>query len=225
MIGRLIAITTAFALLGTAPAKAQIPVEWQAAAQAVIGDMEQGTPQAAKHWGPELRQGWDLARAWRQHNNGNIEIILAEYLTFTQLCRQPGCAGRTIDGKGYVEVAKQVYALRSQYGSSYALVQAAHDWLAGLAGTAGEPQASAARQNAALWSANLDAAAADVEKTNLYALAWLLARARPTPAEQVETFSRFALFVQGKGWIGGRCLDISRVAAVLGAPPKVESCQ
>jgi hypothetical protein len=224
MIGRLMAVAAAFALLGATPAKAQIPVEWQAAAQAVIGAMEQGTPTAAKPWGSELSQGWSLARAWRQHNNGNIEIILAEYLTFTELCRQPGCAGRTIEGKGYLDMAQQVRALRGQYGSPYALVQAAHAWLAGLAATAAEPSATAARKNAALWSADLDVAAADFATTNIYALAWLLARARPTPAEQADTFARYAIFVQGKAWIGTRCLDISKVAAVIGAPPTIASC-
>ena len=56
-------------LLGTAtPAAAQIPPEWQAAAQAVIGELERDTPQAAKPWtGAELTQGWNLARAWRRH--------------------------------------------------------------------------------------------------------------------------------------------------------------
>ena len=62
MIGRLMAMAAAFALLGATPAKAQIPVEWRAAAQAVIGAMEQGTPTAAKPWGSELSQGWSLAR-------------------------------------------------------------------------------------------------------------------------------------------------------------------
>ena len=71
---------------------AQIPAEWQSAAQAVIADLERDTPLAAKPWtGAELTQGWHLARAWRKHNNGNVEIILAEYLTFVALCRQ-GCA-------------------------------------------------------------------------------------------------------------------------------------
>ena len=28
-----------------------------------------------------------------------------------------------------------------------------------------------------------------------------------------------------RGWIGARCLDISKVATVLGAPPKVETCK
>jgi hypothetical protein len=224
MIGRLMAIAAAFALLWARPAQAQIPVEWQAAAQAVIGAIEQGTPTAAKPWGSELSQGWSLARAWRQHNNGNVEIILAEYLTFTELCRQPGCAGRTIEGKGYLEMAQQVRALRGQYGTPYALVQAAHAWLAGLAATAADPSATAARKNAALWSADLDIAAADFATTNIYALAWLLARARPTPAEQADTFARYAIFVQGKAWIGTRCLDISKVAAVIGAPPTIASC-
>jgi hypothetical protein len=76
-----------------------------------------------------------------------------------------------------------------------------------------------------LWSKDLDVAAADFATSNIYALAWLLARARPTPAEQAATFSRFGLFVQERGWIGARCLDISKVALVIGAPPQVETCQ
>jgi hypothetical protein len=115
--------------------------------------------------------------------------------------------------------------LRGQYGSPYALVQAAHEWLAGVAATAGEPSATAARKNVALWSADPDMAAADFATTNIYALAWLLARARSTPAEQADTFARYAIFVQGKAWIGTRCLDISRVAAVIGVPPTVEACR
>ena len=51
-------------LLGTAtPAAAQIPAEWQAAAQAVIGELERDTPQAAKPWtGTELTQAGLLDR-------------------------------------------------------------------------------------------------------------------------------------------------------------------
>ncbi|MDP1748473.1 MAG: hypothetical protein Q8L22_03370, partial [Reyranella sp.] len=107
-------------MLGAAPAAAQIPPEWQSAAQAVIGELERDTPQAAKPWsGAELTQGWNLARAWRRHNNGNVEIILAEYLTFTALCRR-GCAGSTIEGQGYVAMAQQVKALLAEQGGSYA---------------------------------------------------------------------------------------------------------
>ena len=55
----------------------------------MIGELERDTPQARQAVaGDELTQGWQLARAWRKHNNGNIEIILAEYLTFVALCRQ-----------------------------------------------------------------------------------------------------------------------------------------
>jgi hypothetical protein len=201
-------------------AQAQIPPEWQAAAQVVIGNLEQGTPQATKPWGPELTQGWRLARAWRQHNNGNVEIILAEYLTFTTLCRESGCAGSTIEGKPYVEVAHEMKALRAEQGDSYKLARNVHAWLAGLA----DPTGNAAK-NAAMWSKDLDMAAADFETANLYALYWMLARVRPTPVEQAATFSRFALFVQHRAWIGPRCLDISRVATVVGAPPKVENCK
>jgi hypothetical protein len=201
--------------------QAQVPAEWQAAAQVVIGELEHDTPQASKPWdGRELVQGLQLARAWRQHNNGNIENTLAEYLTFTLLCRQPGCAGSTIEGQPYLAVAQQVKGLKAQQGGPYALAGNAHAWLAGLADPTG-----AAAKNAALWSKDLDMAAADFATSNIYALAWLLARARPAPAEQAATFSRFALFVQERGWIGARCLDISKVATVLDAPPKVETCK
>ena len=202
------------------PARAQIPPEWQAAAQVVIGEFERDSAQSAKPWGGELRQGWSLARAWRQHNNGNVEIILAEYLTFTALCRVPGCANNTIEGQPYIAVAQRVKALHAEQGSPYTLATNAHAWLASLADPTG-----AAQKNAALWSKDLDVAAADFATGNLYALTWLLAKARRTPAEQAATFSRFALFVQGRGWIGTRCLDITKVAAVLDAPPRVESCQ
>jgi hypothetical protein len=201
------------------PVRAQIPAEWQAAAQVVIGEFERDTPQAARPWGHELRQGWSFARAWRQLNNGNVEIILAEYLTFTALCRVPGCANHTIEGEPYAAVAQKVKALHAEQGGSYALARNAHAWLAGLADPSG-----AAQKNAALWGKDLDVAAADFATGNLYALTWLLARSRPTPAEQATTFARFALFVQGRAWLGPRCLDITKVAAVLDAPPKVQSC-
>jgi len=207
-------------LLGAAPAAAtQIPAEWQAAAQAVIGELERDKPQAAKPWGNELTQGWNLARAWRKYNNGNVEIILAEYLIFVALCRQ-GCAGNTIEGQGYAAVAEQMKALRAQQGGPYALAANAHTWLASLA----DPTGAAAR-NAALWGKDLDMAAADFATGNVYALAWLLARARPSQAEQTDTFARFAIFVQGRAWIGARCLDISKVATVLDAPPRIDVCK
>src|SRR5262245_66411145 len=114
------------------PASAAIPPEWQSGAQAVIGELERDTPQAAKPWtGAELTQGWNLARAWRKRNNGNVEIILAEYFTFVALCRS-GCAGNTIEGQNYVAVAEQVKALRLQQGGPYGLAANAHAWLAGL---------------------------------------------------------------------------------------------
>jgi hypothetical protein len=199
-------------------AQAQIPPEWEAAAKIVIDDLEPAT--AHKPWNAELSQGWRLARLWRQHNNGNVEIILAEYLTFTALCRQPGCSGDTIEGKPYREVAEELKALRAHEGSPYTLAKDAHAWLAGL-----DDPTGAAAKNAAMWGKDLDVAAADFATGNLYALYWLLARKKPTPVEQAETFSRYALFVQGKAWIGQRCLDISKVATVLDAPPEIEACK
>jgi hypothetical protein len=207
-------------LLGAAPAAAQIPAEWQAAAQAVIGELERDQPQAAaKPWGPELSQGWQLARAWRKHNNGNVEIILAEYLMFVALCRR-GCANSTVEGQNYIAVAEQVKGLRNQNAGPYALAANAHAWLAALPDPTG-----AAKKNAAMWEKDPDVAAADFATGNIYALAWLLARNRPTPQEQASAFAGFALFVQGKAWIGERCLDISKVATVLGAPPRIDMCK
>jgi len=207
-------------LLGAAtPAAAQIPPEWQAAAQAVIGELERDTPQAAKPWtGAELTQGWNLARAWRRHNNGNIEIILAEYLMFVALCRI-GCAGSTVEGQGYVGAAGEVKALIAQNGGSYALAANANTWLAGIPDPTG-----AAKKNVALWQKDPDIASADFATGNIYALSWLLARKRPTPEAQADAFARFAIFVQGKSWIGTRCLDITKVATVLGAAPRIEAC-
>ena len=83
----------------------------------------------------------------------------------------------------------------------------------------------AAAKNAGMWSKDPDVAAADFATGNLYALYWLLAQARPTPTEQANTFARFAIFVQGKAWIGTRCLDITKVALVIGAPPRIENCK
>ena len=216
---RLLSIVLLILLGAATPAAAQIPPEWQAAAQAVIGELERDTPQAAKPWtGAELTQGWNLARAWRRHNNGNIEIILAEYLTFVALCRI-GCAGSTIEGQGYISVAEQVKALIAQNGGSYALASNASAWLAGLADPTG-----AAQKNVALWGKDPDIPSADFATGNLYGLTWLLARKRQTPADQAATFARFAILVQTKAWIGPRCLDISKVATVLGAPPRIEAC-
>ncbi len=208
-------------LLGTTTqAAAQIPAEWQAAAQAVIGELERDTPQAAKPWtGAELTQGWNLARAWRRHNNGNIEIILAEYLMFVALCRI-GCAGSTVEGQGYVAAAGDVKALIAQNGGSYALAANANTWLASLPDPTG-----AAKKNVALWQKDPDIASADFATGNIYALSWLLARKRPTQEAQADAFARFAILVQGKAWIGTRCLDITKVATVLGAAPRIESCQ
>src|ERR1700704_1134200 len=108
------------------------PGRGRPAARAGTAQVERATPKAAKPWGAELTQGWQLARAWRQHNNGNIEIILAEYLTFVALCRR-GCAGSTIEGKGYVAMAEQVKNLRGQMGGPYGVATSANAWLATVA--------------------------------------------------------------------------------------------
>jgi hypothetical protein len=203
---------------GSSAHASSIPPEWQAGAQVVVSELERDTSLTAKPWTHELTQGWNLARAWRLRNNGNVEITLAEYLTFVALCRQ-GCADNSIEGQPYTAVAQQVKSLRLQQGSPYGVARSAHDWLVTLA-----DQTGAARKDAELWSKDLNVAAADFATSNLYALDWLIARQRPTAAEQAATFTRLAILVQGKGWVGARCLDISKVATVLDAPPRIESC-
>jgi hypothetical protein len=208
-----------FAAAGRASAQ-MIPPEWQAAAQLVVGELERDQPQlAAKPWTHELTQGWQMARAWRRHNNRNVEIILAEYLTFVAICRV-GCAGNTIEGQPYLAMAEQVKTLRAQLGGPYGVAAGANAWLAALPDPTG-----AAAKNAAMWNKDPDMAAADFATGNLYALYWLLAQVQPTPPVQANTFARFAIFVQGRAWIGNRCLDITRVATVLDAPPRIEACK
>ena len=215
-------VLIAFLLLvffGSSAHASSIPSEWQAAAQAVASELERETPLAAKPWTHELTQGWNLARAWRRRNNGNVEITLAEYLTFVALCRE-GCADNTIESHPYSSIAQQVKSLRLQPDGPYGVARSAHDWLAALADPTG-----ASRKDAELWSKDLNVASADFATGNLYALDWLIARQRPTSAEQAATFTRLAILVQGKGWIGSRCLDISKIATVLDAPPRIESCR
>jgi hypothetical protein len=171
-----------------------------------------------KPWTHELTQGWNLARAWRQRNNGNVEVILAECLTFVELCRR-GCAVNTIDGQPYTAIVQQVKSLRLQPGGPYGVARSADDWLVALTDPTG-----AARKEADLWSKDLDVTSADFATGTLYALDWMIARQRPTPAEQAATFTRMAILVLGKGWIGSHCLDISKVATVLDASPRIESC-
>ena len=204
---------------GSSAHASSIPSEWQAAAQAVASELERDTPLAAKPWTHELTQGWNLARAWRKRNNGNVEITLAEYLTFVALCRQ-SCADNAIESHPYTSIAQQVKSLRLLPGGPYGVARNAHDWLAALADPTG-----AARKDAELWSKDLNVASADLATGNLYALDWLIARQQPTSAEQAATFTRLAILVQGKGWIGSRCLDISKIATVLDAPPRIESCR
>ena len=61
---------------GSSAHASSIPSEWQAAAQAVESELEHETPLAAKPWTHELTCALlrNSARAWRRHNNGNVEI-------------------------------------------------------------------------------------------------------------------------------------------------------
>lgn len=223
---RCLAIAVALGLLAMPAAAQSPPAEWREAAIALFARLDQvpspaGTVVQAQAPGPEVRAGYLLARKWRLHNNGNTENILAEYFTFVQLCRRPGCAGEAIGGKGYVTWAQEVKAERARFGSADALVQAIHAWLERIAPAAGED----AQRNLALFRADVDGAAADFATTNIYALGWLVSRSLPDPTAQAASFARFGLFVHGKAWIGGRCLDISRIASVLDAPPLIATCK
>jgi hypothetical protein len=235
MRGKFLTTAVAAAMLAAGTAAAQAPpTEWRNAATALFARLEPAvvTVQPAAHGGApvaapratangaEIRTGYALARRWRQHNNGNTENILAEYLAFAQLCRMPGCTAETIGGRNYLAWAQDVKAERQRYGSADALVKAIHAWLEGISAAAG-PDAA---RNLALVRQDLDQAAADFATTNIYSLGWLVARRERDEAAQAASFARFILFVYGQAWIGGQCVDIRRIAAVLDGPPQITAC-
>ena len=202
------------------PARAQIPPEWQAAAQVVIGEFERDAPQMAAYpWGSELRQGWSLARAWRKHNNGNIEIILAEYLTFTALCRAPGCAGSTIEGQPYVGMAQRVKALHAEQGNPYC----AGGKCPCLAGWPRRSDRGGAEERRAVEQGSRRGGGRLRHRQPL--CAGLAARPHATDAGRAgDDLRPLRAARAGPGWLGARCVDITKIATVLDAPPKVESC-
>jgi hypothetical protein len=235
MRGKLLTTALVAAMLAAGTAAAQgPPAEWRNAATALFARLDPVavTLQPAAHGsapvaaqraaanGSEIRSGYALARRWRQHNNGNTENILAEYLGFAQLCRTPGCTADTIGGRSYLAWAQDVKAERQRYGSADALVQAIHAWLERIAAGAGPD----AVRNLALVRQDLDQAAADFATTNIYTLGWLVARGEREATAQADSFARFILFVYGQAWIGGQCVDIRRIAAVLDGPPQITAC-
>jgi len=220
--GRAIAVGGAVlltAMLLLMPAMAQVPPEWPAAAQAVLTELEKDTPMAARPFTEEMRQGGPLARKWRQHTSRSSQILFAEYLAMVTLCRLSGCAKDMIAGKSVATRGAEVQAEKARNGGADGTVEASLRWLDGLSGS------GAAQRNAVLWARDKDATAADFEVSNIYTLGWLLAREQPDAKGQAELMSIFGLYVHGKGWFRDRCLDISKVAALLDAPPKVERCR
>jgi hypothetical protein len=155
------------------------------------------------------------------HNTRSAEVVIAEYLAMVTLCRWSGCAQDMVAGKPIAVRGAEVKAERARYGDAYAMVDASLAWLNALSG----PGTDAARKNAALWAKDKDAAAADLQISNIYVLGWLLAREQPDAARQATMMGVFGLYVTGKAWYGERCLDVTEVAAVLDAAPKVETCK
>ncbi len=209
------------AMLQVMPAVAQVPPEWPAAARAVLSELEKDSPLAARPFKDEARQGGALARKWRRHTSRSSEIVVAEYLAMVTLCRWSGCDKDTVAGRSIEARGAEVKAEKARNGGADGTVEASLRWLNGLSG----PGTEAAKKNAALWASDKNAAAADFQVSNIYALGWLLAREQPDATRQAELMSIFGLYVHGKGWFRDRCLDISKVAAVLDAPPKVDACR
>lgn len=202
------------------------PAEWRAAAAALFLHLDSleapgGVVAQPRPLGAEISSGYAMARRWRLHNNGNTENILAEYLSFVQLCRVPGCSGDVIGGKSYLAWAQEVRAERARYGSAEAHVQAIHGWLDSIAPAAGEN----ARRNLAWFRRDPDQAAADFATVNIYSLGWIISRSQADPLTQAASFARFGLFVYGRAWIGGGCVDITRIAAVIDGPPVIAVCR
>ena len=209
------------AALHATPATAQLPPEWPAAARAVLSELEMDTPLAKRPFKEEVRQGGSLARKWRLHTNRSTEVVMAEYLAMVTLCRWSGCANDMVAGKSIAARGAEVNAEKARNGGTDATVDASLRWLNGLSG----PGTESAKKNATLWAGDKDTAAADSAVSNIYTLGWLLAREQPDPSRQAAMMGIFGLYVHGKGWIGERCLDITKVATIIDAPPKVESCK
>lgn len=216
-----VAAVSLIAVMCAAPAPAQVPPEWPGAARAILGELEKGSPLATRPFKDETRQGAALARKWRLHTNRSTEVVLAEYLAMVTLCRWSGCANDMIAGKPIPARGAEVKAEKARHGGSDATVDASRRWLEGLAG----PDTAAAKKNAALWAGDRDTAAADFSVSNIYTLGWVLAREQPDASRQASMMGIFGLYVHGKGWFGDRCLDITRLATVIDAPPKVEACK
>lgn len=220
----------AIAVAGAAHAQVA-PAEWRNAGTALIQAFDAApTPGVAPPPAgrgattAELNRAYALARTWRLHNNKNTENILAEHLGFVLICRIVECAqGGLIAGRPHTAWAADVAAERLRAGGPDPLVDQIHVWLGGLA-SAGAAGADA-QKNAAAWGKDRDTASADFATTNIYTLGWLVARRFADPQQQADAFNRLGLVVYGTGWAGGRCFDITRIAAVIDGPPKVETCR
>jgi hypothetical protein len=211
---------------GAGAARAQMPAEWPKAAGAVLDAIEKDTPLMGKPRANTLYwRGWDMARKWRQLNNRNTEITFAEYLSWVQICRTLGCEKDTLGGKPYRTAAAEVKTEKAKLGSDDRAVEAAYHWTETVGTQTSGASAKAAKANAALWRKNRDEVAGDFATSNIFVLGWLVAQQQPSPEGRVDTIARFGLFAHGLGWIGERCLDISRVASVLDGEPKIEACK
>lgn len=220
------AIIAAVVTMSAASTASAQPVEWPRAASAVLDIIEKDTPLASLPRPANLyRRGWDTARKWRVLNNGNTEITFAEFMSWVQICRAMSCEGDTVGGKPYRTAAAEVRAERMRAGGQDPAVEAAYRWTASVGAQASAVSAKAAKANAELWGRNRDEVAGDFATTNIFLLGWLIAQAQPSIDSQVDTLARYGLFAHGLGWIGARCLDIRRVAAVLDGDPKIEACK
>lgn len=218
-------IAAVIVVCGAGAAQAQ-PAEWPRAADAILDIIEKGTPLAGVPRQANLyRRGWDTARKWRLLNNGNTEITFAEFMSWVQICRSMGCEGDTVGGKPYRNAAAEVKAERARAGGQDPVVEAAYRWTEAVGAQASGASAKAAKANAQLWGKNRDEVAGDFATTNIFVLGWLVAQSQPSIEGKVDTLARFGLFAHGLGWIGDRCLDIRRIAAVLDGEPKVEVCK
>lgn len=222
---RAAAIATVMVACGVTAAQAQ-PAEWPRAGNAILDIIEKDTPMGGAPRPANLyRRGWDTARKWRLLNNGNTEITFAEFMSWVQICRSMGCEGDTVGGKPYRNAGAEVKAERMRAGGQDPVVEAAYRWTASVGAQASGASGKAAKANAELWGKNRDEVAGDFATTNIFTLGWLIAQQQPSIEGKVDTLARFGLFAHGMAWIGDRCLDIRRIAAVLDGEPKVEACK
>jgi len=169
-----------------------------------------------------LTDGWNLARLWRRYNNRKYRDHPGGIPRLCGGVPPRACAGHTIEGQDYRTAAETDEGAARR---AWRTLRAGRQMR--TAGWRNLPRSDGSRpQRMPSCGARISTRAAGRLRPPATSMRWpgcwpALSR---RPPRQAATFRAcFALFVQGRGWIGrAACLDISKVAMVLDTPPRIE---